>query len=89
MLVKSRKPVDGAQGFFSASINADSNSAGSTIIYFNDGGQLKVKTSNFKFSRNKCRTGTNATFRDPSAWYHILVACDTTQATDTNRLSYM
>ena len=26
------------------------------------------------------------TFRDPSAWYHIVVAMDTTQATDTNRL---
>ena len=26
------------------------------------------------------------TFRDTSAWYHIVVAMDTTQATDTNRL---
>jgi hypothetical protein len=25
-------------------------------------------------------------FRDPSAWYHIVIAVDTTQATDTNRL---
>ena len=24
-------------------------------------------------------------FRDPSAWYHIVIAVDTTQATDTNR----
>ncbi len=29
---------------------------------------------------------TNALFRDPSAWYHIVVALDTTQATSTNRL---
>jgi len=29
---------------------------------------------------------TTAQFRDPSAWYHIVVACDTTQATSTNRL---
>ena len=29
---------------------------------------------------------TNRLFRDPSAWYHICVAMDTTQATDTNRL---
>jgi hypothetical protein len=28
---------------------------------------------------------TNALFRDPSAWYHIVVGVDTTQATDTNR----
>jgi len=29
---------------------------------------------------------TSAVFRDPSAWYHIVWAVDTTQATDTNRL---
>jgi hypothetical protein len=29
---------------------------------------------------------TNQLFRDVSAWYHILLAVDTTQATDTNRI---
>jgi len=29
---------------------------------------------------------TNAIYRDQSAWYHILVAFDTTQGTDTNRV---
>jgi len=29
---------------------------------------------------------TTQVFRDPSAWYHIVVAFDTTQATDTNRM---
>ena len=29
-----------------------------------------------------------AVHRDPSAWYHIVCACDTTQATDTNRLKF-
>ena len=29
---------------------------------------------------------TNALFRDPSAWYHVVVALDTTQATDADRL---
>jgi len=28
---------------------------------------------------------TNRVFRDPSAWYHIVVAWDTTQGTDSNR----
>ena len=28
---------------------------------------------------------TNAVYRDPSAWYHIVFAWDTTQATSTNR----
>jgi len=29
---------------------------------------------------------TTAVFRDPSAWYHIVIAVDTTQATGTNRI---
>jgi len=29
---------------------------------------------------------TAALFRDPSAWYHVVVAIDTTQATSTNRV---
>ena len=29
---------------------------------------------------------TSATFRDVSAWYHIVVAVDTTQSTDSNRV---
>ena len=29
---------------------------------------------------------TTALFRDPSSWYHIVVAVDTTQATDTERV---
>jgi hypothetical protein len=31
-------------------------------------------------------TISNRKFRDISAWYHIVVKCDTTQATDSNRL---
>lgn len=30
---------------------------------------------------------TTAVYRDPSAWYHVLVSIDTTQATAANRLS--
>lgn len=48
---------------------------------------------NFKLSIDLCDTGTtvyrtitNRQFRDPSAWYHLVVAVDTTQATDSNRL---
>ena len=29
---------------------------------------------------------TSAVFRDPSAWYHVVLAVDTTQATSTNRV---
>jgi hypothetical protein len=29
---------------------------------------------------------TNAVYRDPSAWYHVVLAVDTTQATEANKL---
>jgi hypothetical protein len=29
---------------------------------------------------------STAKYRDPSAWYHIVVAVDTTQATSSNRI---
>ena len=32
------------------------------------------------------RTVTNRRFRDPAAWYHIVIAIDTTQSTEANRL---
>lgn len=31
-------------------------------------------------------TSPSRFFRDVSGWYHLVVACDTTQSTDTNRL---
>ena len=48
-----------------------------TLVYqWNDG------TSNLVFLE------TTQVFRDPSAWYHIVVATDTTQATSTNRVKF-
>jgi hypothetical protein len=41
-------------------------------VYFNDGSNGQV--------------GTNMLFRDVSAWYHIVCAIDTTQATSTDRI---
>ncbi len=35
---------------------------------------------------NTVEVSTAALFRDPSAWYHIIVAMDTTQATSTDRV---
>jgi hypothetical protein len=56
------------------------NDAGEFDIYINPTGNLIVQqwTSSFRV--------TNAIYRDPSAWYHIVVAIDTTQATAGNRV---
>jgi len=71
-------------------ITSDSNSAGNqhmilsagdTYIQF-DGNAIWV---NFRSAGENFFLATNRLFRDTSAWYHIVVQCDTTQATNTNR----
>jgi len=55
---------------------------GQTAIYLNDG-------TNYSFRINGAAGSdliTNLMPRDPAAWYHLVVACDTTQATEANRL---
>jgi len=70
-----------------------SNSAGGFVA--TDGniltsGYIEFQLTNsdklqFRYSTGNARS-TTAVFRDPSAWYHIVFAVDTTQATDTNRI---
>tara|TARA_R100000353_G_scaffold149439_3_gene107916 strand:- start:2144 stop:3532 length:1389 start_codon:yes stop_codon:yes gene_type:complete len=50
-------------------------------LRFNSSDQLDWYTNNAS-----ARLITNRLFRDSSAWYHIVVAMDTTQATDSNRM---
>jgi len=40
----------------------------------------------FNVSGTAYDSATSMVFRDPSAWYHIVIAIDTTQATNTNRI---
>ena len=42
----------------------------------------------FNGSSNTSDLRTTAVFRDPSAWFHVLVAVDTTQATASNRVKF-
>jgi hypothetical protein len=60
--------------------SASNNQGG---IYFNTGDTLNF--SDYPTSSNALLT-TTALYRDPSAWYHIVVAADTTQATASNRV---
>ena len=67
----------GAQELFTA--YSASTDADSTEILFLDN-QLTVNGLSSTWRK------TTAVYRDPSAWYHIVVALDTTQATASNRL---
>jgi hypothetical protein len=71
-------------------ITADSNSvgnqhmilsAGNTYIQF-DGNAIWV---NLRAASENFFLATNRLFRDTSAWYHVVLQCDTTQGTASNR----
>ena len=67
---------------FPAFISASSSSWQTRIAIFNNGGlwvDLGYGTSYY-------RNITNALIRDTAAWYHVVVAVDSTQATASNRL---
>ena len=70
---------------------ADRNliSFGNTLTYqigFLGGGTGLYCGSQVLGTSNPWFLGLNNLFRDPAAWYHIVIAIDTTQATDTNRV---
>lgn len=44
-----------------------------------------TSTDKIQFDHNGTTVATSAVFRDPSAWYHVVVAVDTTQATAADR----
>ena len=73
------------------------NLGGSTTQFFfgsglstTAGGFYFTATDNIEINPRVNNTNTYITttqvFRDPSAWYHIVIQVDTTQATDSNRL---
>jgi len=57
---------------------------GTAIRFSNNISQLTVY--NLYNSSSTVEVSTSAMLRDPSAWYHIIVAMDTTQATSTDRV---
>ena len=59
-------------------------SSGSDTFYFYlSGGQVYVQNY---ISANQIELKSDAVLKDFGAWYHLIVAVDTTQSTDTNRV---
>ena len=71
-------------GIFPA-IFGQTDTSGSYMFYmvFDTNDQLYIL--DYDYPSNNYHFVTNRKFRDPSAWYHIVLAVDTTQATNTNR----
>jgi hypothetical protein len=64
---------------------SDSNANSEYVtLYFNTANELK--TTAYSGGSIRWRLTTNGVFRDPSAWTHIVLAVDTTQATNSNRV---
>jgi SPRY domain len=54
-----------------------------TEIVINSSGNINIHSTNTSVVMDLI---TTQVFRDPSAWYHVLLSIDTTQATSTNRV---
>jgi len=60
------------------------NGSGDVLIYARFNSNDKIRVKQFDGSTN-LELDTTAVFRDPSAWYHIVISFDTTQATAADR----
>ena len=74
-----RGELGAAQNIFTRDYISSSNFEN----YFTSTGELEI--TDYSGSYN-FRLKTNAKYRDPSAWYNIVVAIDTTQSTSSNRV---
>ena len=66
-----------------AIFNAHTDDQNQVELYFNSDDSLYVTN---RISNTAANLRTNRKFRDPSAWYHIVLAVDTTQGTEANRM---
>lgn len=72
-----RCQVGGANFLFGQASNSDV----ACDIYFNTSEYFGVVDESISLAVN-----TSGVYRDPAAWYHLVVAVDTTQATSSNRV---
>ena len=72
-------------GIFSAYSDQTDKNYNSALVLFNTDDTIKFSVLNTVGS-NVIVANTNAVFRDTSAWYHITIALDTTQAVSTDGL---
>jgi len=73
------KTIFGASGTGRDQIRFEHNSS-------SRGDQLSITLINDANTANECFLSTGPRFRDPSAWYHVVWAIDTTQGTPADRV---
>jgi len=70
-------------------VYGNDDSSGSYFLNFRFNGNHQIEFNEYRYNEspsNKCRLITTRVFRDVSAWYHIVVAVDTTQSTAADRV---
>ena len=82
---------DGDRRTMTLSIWLKRTQPGNDHIFYSQGSHVRFrfKTSDYfslRLANGHEFENENRKFRDPSAWYHMVVAIDTTQSTDTNRV---
>ena len=78
-----KKTVNGANPYLFTAYNSSTNDNRSWVNFQTDD---TMSIAHYDVSAYTWRLVTNRLFRDPSAWYHIVVAVDTTQGTAANRV---
>ena len=71
----------GTRAFFNANPNSSTDGFN---IYIGLNSDNDIGVSQLVSASNVIRCATNAVYRDPAAWYHVVVVVDTTQATNSN-----
>jgi hypothetical protein len=69
-----------------ATFFASVTDANNFLIIYYQASTNKIIILGFSGGSAVINISTSAVFRDPSAWYHIVIAFDTTQATGSNRV---
>jgi len=79
-----RSTVDANQRIFTAYDGSNNNAE--CNIQFQSDGKIQINNNNTS-SNTDTNLKTDRLFRDPSSWYHIVVATDMTQGTAANRVN--
>ena len=72
----------GGVGLFAAYADSSNRS------YFGINGSHQLLLYAQQSGSDTCSVYSTQVFRDPSAWYHIMCVCDTTQSTSTDRVKF-
>jgi hypothetical protein len=73
-----------SQGIFCPVLGGDGSNESQIRFYLDD----RIQIYDSGGDPTKLNILPTQKFRDPSAWYHIVIACDTTQSTDSDRMKF-